>query len=252
MIRVPALVIPVGPVVISGHMIFESLAYALGFWLYQRDRTRCGDVIGGPDRNTVIVAAILGAAVGSKLLACFEIPGESFQSWAALLTSGKTIVGGLLGGTMAVEWVKARLRIQVRTGDLFVIPIALGMAVGRIGCFFGGIQDHTYGTVTNVAWAVDFGDGQPRHPVQLYEVVFLLGLAAVLARARLRPLRSGDLFRIFLTAYLAFRLGVEFLKPEPAFGGLSSIQWVCAAALLWYGRDVIEIVSRAREARAHG
>jgi prolipoprotein diacylglyceryltransferase len=252
MIRVHSVAIPVGPVQVPLHMVFESLAYAVGLWIYRRDRLRRGDVVAEPDRNTVILAAIVGAVIGSKLLACLEDPGAVLPNFFAVMSTGKTIVGGLLGGTMAVEFAKARLGIRVRTGDLFAIPIALGAAIGRLGCFFGGIEDRTYGVVTGVPWGVDFGDGLPRHPVQLYEVAFLLGLTAVLANLRTRSLRDGDLFRIFLAAYLAWRLAIDFLKPEPAFGGLSAIQWACVAGLLWYARDIAAILSRRKEVLVHG
>jgi hypothetical protein len=74
MIRVPGLVVHVGAIPISAHFLFESLTYAVGFALYQRDRQRRGDLISTPNRSSVIVAAILGAAAGSKLLAWVEDP----------------------------------------------------------------------------------------------------------------------------------------------------------------------------------
>ncbi len=155
----------------------------------------------------------------------------------AYLLSGKTIVGGLLGGTIAVEWTKGRLGINRRTGDLFAIPMAIGIAIGRVGCFFAGLPDDTYGTPSNLPWAVDFGDGIPRHPTQLYETVAMLLLAAWLhhrASDASVPLPEGALYRYFLTAYLAWRLAIDFLKPGVDFAGLAPIQWACAAALTWY------------------
>ena len=91
---------------------------------------------------------------------------------AVYLMSGKTIVGGLIGGLFAVEWVKRQIGEKSSTGDLFAAPIALGVAIGRIGCFLGGLPDGTYGTPTSLPWGVDFGDGIPRHPTQLYESDF--------------------------------------------------------------------------------
>jgi phosphatidylglycerol:prolipoprotein diacylglycerol transferase len=220
MIRAPA---PMG-----AHFVFEALAYAVGFWIYRRDRARFGDVLAEPHRNYVIVAAILGAAAGSKLLGVTE----KWGSWAAIL-GGKTIVGGLLGGTVAVEWMKHWLGIRKRTGDLFAVAITVGMAIGRVGCFLGGMSDRTYGTPTALPWGVDFGDGVTRHPVQFYEVLFLLALAGIL-RFLGGKLRGGEVYRVFLVSYLAWRLAVDFLKPEPAFGGLSGIQWACVAGLIWY------------------
>lgn len=252
MMRVPRVVIQAGPVAISAHLIFESLAYTAGFLIYQRDRRRRGDPIGGPDRSSVIVAAILGAAVGSKLLAWLEDPIAAVRGSWPLLLGGKTIVGGLLGGTLAVEWVKVRLGITERTGDLFAIPLALAIAIGRLGCFFGGIEDHTYGMPASLPWAVDFGDGTPRHPVQIYEVIFLIALAGTLAFLRRFRLQNGELYRVFLVSYLGWRFAIDFLKPEPSFGGLSSIQWACAGALLWYSRDIAHMLSPRRKSVAHG
>jgi prolipoprotein diacylglyceryltransferase len=216
--------------VIPWHLVFETAAYAVGFGIYHRERRRRGDFLADSGRSSVIVAAILGAAVGSKVLAWANDPGEP------LWPGGKTIVGGLLGGTMAVEWIKWRLGIKRRTGDLFAIPIVVGIAVGRIGCFLDGLNDHTYGVATALPWGVDFGDGIKRHPVQLYEVAFLAVLGAVLLRIHGR---EGARYRVLLICYLAFRLGIDFLKPDPTLAGLSAIQWACVAALCWYGREMV-------------
>ena len=131
----------------------------------------------------MVTAAIAGAAIGSKILAWFEHPVETLAHWndPLFLMGGKTIVGAFLGGTLLVEWTKRRLGIRSRTGDLFAIPIVIGTAVGRIGCLLSGLDDHTYGTPSSLPWAVDFGDGIPRHPTQAYEIVFLLALVPFLA-----------------------------------------------------------------------
>jgi len=197
--------------------------------VYRWERRRAGDFLDDANRNWVIVAAVLGAAIGSAALVGFQ---------------GKTVVGGLLGGTIAVEWTKKRLGITRRTGDLFAIPLALGMAVGRIGCFLDGLADHTYGVATNLPWGVDFGDGVRRHPAQLYEMAFLVIVAACLWRLKGRK-PEGTLYRIFLTSYLAFRLAVDFLKPDPRYFGLSSIQWACVAALGWYAGEHLWRTARA-------
>jgi phosphatidylglycerol---prolipoprotein diacylglyceryl transferase len=252
MVRVPGIEIPLGPIAISIHFLFESLAYTAGFLIYRWQRREQGDVIRGPERNAVIVAAILGAAIGSKLLAWLEDPAWTLQSPVAGLLGGKTIVGGLLGGTMAVEWVKKRLGIATRTGDLFAIPLALAIAIGRLGCFFGGLSDGTYGSPANLPWAVDFGDGIGRHPVQIYEILFLAALTAALAFLQRRSISNGQLYRVFLVSYLAWRLAIDFLKPEPKFAALSSIQWACAAALIWYCRDTARMFSIPRKSYAHG
>ncbi len=55
-----------------------------------------------------------------------------------------------------------------------------GLAVGRIGCHLAGLTDGTHGDPSSLPWAVDFGDGIPRHPVNLYEVIFLGSLALII------------------------------------------------------------------------
>ena len=234
MLRVPGIVIHLGPVSISVHLILESLAYTTGFLIYRRQKALRGDVIGGRERDTVLVAAIVGAAIGSKVLSWTEDPAFVLREPLSGLLGGKTIAGGLLGGTLAVEAVKKRLGIVERTGDLFAIPIAIAMAIGRAGCFLGGLADRTYGTPTTLPWAVDSGDGIGRHPTQLYEVVFLALLVWALARFDRGPHEKGAVYRLFLVSYLAWRLVIDFLKPEPAFAGLGAIQWACVAALIFY------------------
>lgn len=231
------LLIPLGHYWLNAHVLFESLAYFVAFRLYLHLR-RQGDVLTHSTRLSIIAAAAVGAAIGSKVLAWFEDPAFTLAHWnhAQALMQGKTIVGGLLGGTLAVEWIKQRLGIRERTGDLFALPLAAGIAIGRVGCFFAGLGDLTYGTPTRLPWGIDFGDGIRRHPTQLYEIAALGLLACAVLWLSRRPHRQGDLFRLFLTGYLAWRLAIDCLKPEPRWLHLTAIQWTCLAALIFYCR----------------
>lgn len=219
----------VGPLTVHPHFLFESLAYFVGFRIFLRLR-RGAEHLGDSVRWSVLAAAIVGALAGSKLLAWAEDPQPGWQ----FFFGGKTIVGGLLGGMIAVEWVKYRLGVRRSTGDLYAIPLAVGIAIGRIGCFLSGLTDATHGLPTSLPWGVDLGDGIPRHPVQIYEMMFLLALAAWLWRLSKRPHRNGQLFSTFMIAYLAFRLVEDSLKPTIHFGGLCAIQWACLAGLAYY------------------
>jgi len=164
------------------------------------------------------------------------------------LMAGKTIVGGLIGGLIAVEAIKRRLGILRRTGDLFAIPLCIGIAIGRIGCFLSGLSDDTYGIATGLPWGIDFGDGIRRHPVQLYEIVWLGVLAIWLAWLARKPHREGDLFKGFMLGYFGFRLAIDFLKPGVTFAGLTSIQWACVMMLLYYCRDLPYMFARKEAA----
>jgi prolipoprotein diacylglyceryltransferase len=217
--------------------VFETLAYAAGYAVLRSSRTRHGDVVAEPQRWTVLAAAAVGGLIGSRLLGIAEHWPAVHAEWEsrrlfALLVSpgGKTIVGGLLGGWLGVELIKRASGIRRRTGDLFVLPLCVGIAVGRIGCFIAGLADDTYGKATQLPWAIDFGDGIGRHPVQVYEIVFLVFLGFVVSTKANLP--EGARFRIFLCGYLAWRLAIDFLKPQPLIAGLNLIQWACAGGLL--------------------
>lgn len=231
----------IGPLQVHPHWVFETLAYAIGFRVYLSLRKRRGDVLAYETRWWVIAAAVAGAALGSKVLYWCEDPRLTLANWhdPAYLLGGKTIAGALIGGLAAVEWTKRRLRISLRTGDLFALPLTIGTAIGRIGCFLTGVEDHTAGIHTSLPWGIDFGDG-PRHPTQLYEVLFLIVLGFAIEHVARGPHREGDLFKLFMTSYFGFRLAVDFLKPEThVFAGLSSIQWACVALLVYYSRDIV-------------
>ena len=247
--------IDVAGVRIHPHLLFESLAYAAGFLAFLWGRRRYGDSVSDPARWSVITAAVAGGAIGSKLMYLLEDPAATIQRMRDpfYLIGGKSIVGGLVGGLIAVELVKKYLGEKRSTGDLFAIPLALAIAIGRIGCFLTGLDDKTYGVATRLPWGVDFGDGIRRHPTQLYETVFLLALIPVLdwvgrsirqgaAGAgnghRFPRFQRGDAFKLFMVGYLAFRLVCDGFKPYVHVArGLCSIQLICLLTLFYYAPD---------------
>jgi phosphatidylglycerol---prolipoprotein diacylglyceryl transferase len=242
--------IALGPVRLHPHPVLEGLGYLLGYRLYVHLRHVRGDPLSDLTRLSTVAAAAVGALVGSKLLALLEHPVDTFQHLGelAFLIGGKSVVGALLGGLIAVELTKKRLGVRTATGDLYALPLILGIAIGRLGCFLTGLSDGTHGNPTTLPWGVDFGDGQARHPTQLYEIAFLILLAlAVLWRQR-APGRPGDLFKLFMVGYLLWRLAVEFIKPDPPLVmGLTAIQIACVAGLVYYAPAMPRLL-RWREA----
>lgn len=225
------------------HPIFETLGYTIGYALYRQLRRRQIDILNDDQRWRMIAAAAVGALLGSRILGVLEHAPALAMTWRSLLLpGGKTIVGGLLGGWIAVELVKRIYGIRVRTGDLYVVPLCVGIAIGRAGCFMAGLTDDTYGTPTELPWGIDFGDGIPRHPTQLYEILFLLMLALVLGWYNNRPHPQGATFRLFLAAYLSWRILIDLIKPEPRVYGLNLIQWACLAGLLGLSLDILSAI----------
>jgi len=234
-----------------------AVAFAIFLWL----RATRGDTVEVPLRWSVIAAAFVGGALGSKVLYWAEDPAATAAHWREFtyLMGGKTIIGGLIGGWIAVELMKKYVGISESTGDLFAVPLTMGIAIGRIGCFLTGLSDKTYGTATRLPWGIDFGDGVRRHPTQLYEFVFLIGLSIFLYRvvrvgdgarpvSPLMQFRNGDVFKLFMISYLGFRLILDFWKPsDPAvLLGMGSLQWACVVAILIYTRDVLRWFSKQR------
>jgi phosphatidylglycerol---prolipoprotein diacylglyceryl transferase len=126
---------------------------------------------------------------------------------------------------------------------VFAYPLIIGIAIGRIGCFLTGLTDQTYGTPTNLPWAVDFGDHILRHPTQLYEIIFLLSLLLYLQYRQRKPMQQGDLFRFFMICYLSFRWAIDFIKPDfhPLLG-MSAIQIACLLGLVYYRQAMRRLV----------
>lgn len=221
------------------HAAFEFSAIALGAALYRRALREQGQGSPLDHRNfTVLAGLLLGAAIGNKAVFLVERP----DVWQRLLAGewllpGQSIVGGLLGGLIGVELAKWQSGQTRSTGDALVRPLVAGIALGRVGCFIAGLHDDTYGLPTDLPWGVDLGDGVRRHPSPLYEIVVvsMLGSGLHAHRERLAAV-PGLRFKLFLAAYLLWRLVGDALKPvrDPYPLGLSGIQWVCLVALALY------------------
>lgn len=93
----------------------------------------------------MIAAASIGALAGSRLLELLGQAPQAHSVFSQLLMpgGGKTIVGGPRGGWLSVEITKKFAGIQARMGDLFVIPLCIGIGVERIGCLWAGLADDT-------------------------------------------------------------------------------------------------------------
>jgi len=233
------------------HGVFVWLAILVGARLYLRSAGITLRGLGVTRQYAVVFGCIAGAAIGNKAVHWIyhadRWPLLAEAPW--LLLQGQSIVGGLLGGLIGVEIAKRIVGIRESTGDRFVVPILVGLIIGRIGCFLAGIDDETYGVATTLPWGVDFGDGVYRHPTQIYDMLF--AVAALMALTVAKPVlarQSGLQFKLLLAGYLVWRLLVDSLKPVPyAFpGGLSGIQLVCIVALVLYLPLVARDFSRLR------
>ncbi len=169
-----------------------------------------------PQRILIGAAAFVGAMIGAKVPFLGDRGLDAIYDGTVWFADGKTILGGITGGYVAVELAKWIANIKSRTGDTFALPVAVAVAIGRIGCFVAGC---CFGKTTTVPWGVEFplaqdAPGVLRHPTQLYEVVFhILAAFALLAMDR-RRLLEGNQLKAYLIAYLIYRFLSEWLRPE--------------------------------------
>jgi len=233
----------IGSLFIPLHPLLETAAIFIGFRYFLWLRGRQTDAITSPNRTWILIGAIFGSVAGSRLLGGLENPPAMLAAsniWLHFYLN-KTILGGLLGGLIGVELTKKIIGETQASGDLFTYPLILAMIIGRIGCFSMGVYEETYGTVTTIPWAMNLGDGTLRHPVTLYEMIWLLMLWLLLKQLEKKySLVTGAVFKIFMIAYLFFRFALDFIKPHYTLPfGLSTIQLACLAGLIYYIRFII-------------
>lgn len=209
-----------------------ALAVLTSSWLLRRGQRSLPMSRG--EKLAVALGAFTGAMLGAKLP---FVLGDWDGLWdgTAWFAHGKTIMTGLAGGYLGVELAKWTCAIRTKTGDTFAIPVASAVAIGRVACFQAGC---CYGRPTRLPWGVVFPsahDAVPRHPTQLYESAFHLLMVVLLVWLVRRPggvgphLR-GQLVKLYILAYLAYRFASEFLRPEPSWmAGLTVYQWTALA-----------------------
>ena len=225
----------IGKFEVTSYAVFMlgGLLAGLAFYYFSSKK----DQVLNQHSSIILLTAIITGTLGAKIpewIANYDFIFASLPNVEPLL-SGRTIVGGLLGGSIGVLVVKKVLGIHDRRGNQFAPGIALGMAIGRIGCFLAGC---CYGIPTTLPWAVDFGDGILRHPTQLYESLFCFGLFVYLLWRRNKITGPGLLFRRFMTLYLLFRFIIEFIRVEPILlWGMSGYQLACIIGIIYVYRD---------------
>jgi phosphatidylglycerol:prolipoprotein diacylglycerol transferase len=236
-----------------------ALAYLAAFWWLMREGRRSRMDVDA--LASLGFWAIVGAIVGAKALMVVRdlpdymaAPSELFSP--SLITSAGDFYGGFIGALIASAFFFRR-HPQLpfwRTADLCGPAIALGQAIGRIGCLMAGDD---YGRPAQLPWAVTFTDpdaasiggaplGVPLHPVQLYESIVCLILFAGLVRLSRRKRFDGEVILAYTIWYAIARFGLEFFRGDAdrgfVFGGLlSTSQFIAAilcpaAIILWLFR----------------
>lgn len=225
-------IIHLGPLEVTGYGIMMMVGFLMGGWLIARELRRRG--LREDYAADITVAAVIGGVVGAKLwfVAISGDPG-------ALLSRGGLVwYGGLVGGAAAVAINGWRHRVPFRwTAHLTAPALAAAYALGRVGCF---LVNDDYGRPTTLPWAVKFPEGLPPstaanmqslfgipvppgtppntvlsvHPTQIYEVITMLVVFAILWKWRLRTWGIGALFGAYLIFAGLERFLVEFVRAK--------------------------------------
>ena len=229
----------IGPVAIGTHDTFTVLAIAVGLAIYYRELRRRGML--GATIVWISLTAILGAALGARLITAWEHPAYYAAFGDEPLTvaiehSGKSILGALAGGYLAIYLAKRAFGYTRSTGDCYVLAIPIATAIGRVGCF---LSELPLGTPTSLPWGISVSPataaqfavcpycGGPMHPSMVYEILFNLLAVAIILRWRDRVPVPGDALKAYLLAAGVFRFLVEFVRGNPPQAlGLSGPQWV--------------------------
>lgn len=222
---------------IPAYTFFMVLAFGVGLWVRHKEKRRLG-YYRDERQWAVSIGVLIGAMVGSKVGMLLFAPWDDVTQMMALMLSldfsGKTVVGGLIGGYLGVEIAKKCVGIKYSTGDAYALALPLAQSVGRLGCLFHGC---CYGAeAPGLPWAVSL-HGAQRHPTPLYEAALGLMLAGWIWSLRDKPLPQGHLFRRYLVGYASIRFCSEFLRGDNGLmgGPLTLVQWLALAVILGFG-----------------
>jgi len=192
--------------------------------------------------DTILTAALVGIPSGviiSRLLHIIDRWGYYSQNPGQIVgTSGLTIYGAVLGAALGI-WIYSKLS-NFQFGyfaDLVAPATILAQAVGRVGCTINGC---CYGIETSLPWGLVYTHsgsyaplGVATHPTQVYEIIYLLIIFAVLLKLRGRFKPDGSLFLIYLSLYSLWRVGIDFLRDgTPFLFGLHQAQAIAIIVLL--------------------
>ncbi len=228
--------IQIGPITLYPWGFFIGLAFLVGYLLSLNQAKKQG--IEEKKIFWLFIWIFIGIMVGSRLFYILQFPKRFLDNPIDIFkfsAGGLMLAGGLIGALIlgGLYLKKAKLNF-LKTADILAPAIALGIFIGRIGCFL--INDHQ-GGITKLPWAIQWADGSLRHPIALYLSLNGLILFFVLWKLRKKLTKPGQLFFVFLIWYAISRFSLDFLRAsdtvlaDPHYWGLTISQWLGLGAL---------------------
>jgi phosphatidylglycerol:prolipoprotein diacylglycerol transferase len=201
----------------------------------------------------MVFAALIGGLVGSRLDYLLQNWSDVSDDLVGNIVSGSGLVwfGGLVGGALGVVlWARWRRFLGWELFDTAAVPLAIGYAIGRVGCQLSG--DGDYGIHSDLPWAMSYPDGtvpttDTVHPTPVYETIAMGLVGVVLWRLRDR-FAPGVLFGLYLIAAGVERLLVEFVRRnDEVVAGLTQPQLI-SLVLLAIGAAFVAVRGRVPRA----
>lgn len=238
-----------GPFTLHTYGLFAALGFLAGFGLANATAKRRGlpPALVGDALVPLLFGGILGARIFYVIFHVAEFWGawlDTFKIWQG----GLMWQGGFLGGVVAlILFVKRRKIPFLSLADIFAPAVALGQAVGRIGCLFAGC---CYGKTCAFPWAITFRHveslaptGQALHPTQLYDAGLDLLITAILWALSRTPWsnQNGRMTSLYLILAGGARLAVEPFRADARGAGLGifSATGLVAIGLMIAGTTMI-------------
>ena len=219
--------------------VLVALGALIGLWIFRAELRRSHLPIDGVDAALI---GVLGGLVGAKVVWAVEFRGEAPFLSLLLSRGGLSWFGGFLGGVGAGLWALHRRRIPIVAALAAAAPaLAIGHAIGRIGCFMVGDD---YGRPTDLPWGVAFPEGLPPtsvpvHPTQLYEAAGLTVIAWGLSRWRRRDVSDVMVFARYLVLAGTLRFLIEFIRVNTRVLGAFTIAHLFSGAMVVGGLSLI-------------
>lgn len=214
--RTVALVLFGFPVHWYGLLYFAG--FLIGWWMLPKLQKYRNLHLSADELSSILSAAVIGVIVGGRLgYVLFYAPAYYLQhplEIFAVWNGGMASHGGFIGVALALWYVLRKRTFEefLRIGDIVVIPVAIGLGLGRIGNF---INQELYGTVTTLPWGMSFaGAVGLRHPIQLYDFTLQMIIALTCFIYLKKSSTSGRVFALFLLLYGVARFMLEFIREQ--------------------------------------
>jgi phosphatidylglycerol:prolipoprotein diacylglycerol transferase len=222
----------IGPLTFYTYGFMMAIAFIVATFIVRHEAIRRGfrpEIV-----YDLAIVALIGGLAGARI---FYVLGH----WSEFVTTPLSVLaiwqggfvwyGGLIGGAaLVLIWLRRKGLRTLLVADMLAPGLAIGTAIGRLGCFANGC---CYGIRTTLPWGIVYTNplavarplGEPLHPTQLYEFAYNLVIFSMIWTVRKRVKQEGFIFWLYLSSYGFFRFLVEFVRVNPKIAlGMSASQ----------------------------